>query len=223
MSQPPQYYPYQPASDPYSAGGFDALLAPARRAGLLMIVLGALNLLCGICGGVMVAGADFEQILAQQELPPEVELTPGVLQGLAIGMLVVGLAAGIGAIVLGLLVRRGASVPVILSLVLTALVVLVLAFLIVAGTAAALMQGMAPTPICIWIIPLVLSILLLVWLIQAARNAGQIKAWQQQYQAQYWQQQPYGGGYGYQQPPGQGPPPPPPSGYRDPQDPDAGR
>ena len=53
--------------------------------------------------------------------------------------------------------------------------------------------------------------LLLVWLIQATRNAGQLNAMQAQYQMQYWQYQQQQQAYQQQPPQAPSPPPPPAS------------
>jgi hypothetical protein len=60
-----------------------------------------------------------------------------------------------------------------------------------------------------FIIPTVLLVLLLIWLIQAARNSGQIAAAQSQYQAQYWQYEQQRQAYSQHYPPPNQPPAPP--------------
>src|SRR5687767_9374021 len=101
MSQPPQQSPYsgpQPQQqlhsysyDPYGqlVQGGDASdpLSPARRAGVMMFVLGGLLLMCGVaCGGIG-ALAPWDEVLGQQpELQQQVpQMTSTIIQAAVIG------------------------------------------------------------------------------------------------------------------------------------------
>jgi hypothetical protein len=141
---------------------------------------------------------------------------------------VIGLLPGIALLVLGFFVRGGGMGAVITSIVFTGLCALGLLLMLV-GTLASLAGGGGgagaggPSPLpgmAIFAGLLALVLLLLYWLIQAARNASQISAMQAQYQSQYWQYQQQQ--QAYQQPPSpqqpqQGwPPPPPPPANPDP-------
>lgn len=222
MSQyPPPYQPPQPgyATPPGYPPMSPSVLGPARRAGILMFVLGGLSVLGGLCCGI--SGSMIEQIIAQQpamaqDLPPEA--TPEVLR---IGLLVVAAVSvvyGIGLVVLGLFVRKNSKAAIITSIVVAGLTLLYLAFTFIKAAVGGVQQGPeAVTGICMAFIPFGLYGLLLFWLIQAIRNvsaaraAGQYPpeylAYLQQhyaYQQQVWQQQ-------QQQQGGQVPPPPPPA------------
>jgi hypothetical protein len=118
---------------------------------------------------------------------------------LALG--VVFLVPGIPYLILGVLVRKGGQVRVVLSIVLNSLFVLLfLAKIVVA------MIGMAPAELIISLIPFGLSASALVLLFEANRNAPLISAMKNQYAAQYLQhlqyQQAYQQGQGYGAPPG---------------------
>jgi hypothetical protein len=213
----------------YGYGVPDDLLAPARRAGVLMIILGALTIVIGLCMGFFSAMLPtmldqmqpeqremFDQM--QQQLPPPFTLSR-VFMIMAVTMLVVGLLY----IILGLLVRRGGLGMVITSIVLTSLVSLFL----LATSAQSLFHPNGAMGGCMTIVALGLFILLLVWLIQAARTSSRIPQMQSNYQAQYQQylqtQQMYGqAGYGYGTPQPTAPPQPPPTN-QSPPPPEEGR
>lgn len=220
-SPPP--YPPQGYVTAYGYGPSEDLFAPARRAGILMIVLGALTIVIGLCmglGGAMLPQmmdqmpADQRQMFdqMQQQLPPSITLS-GIFLVFACVMVVVGLLY----IVLGLFTRRGGLGIVITSIVLTTLVSLVL----LVSTIGSLTHPGQAMGACTTVIALALFVLLLAWLVQAARATSRISQMQADYQAQYQQylraQQMYGQqGYGYGAP--QAPPPPPASGQSPPSD-----
>lgn len=195
---------YRPAANP---------LGPARRASVLMFVLGGLGLMCG-------AFITFRGIIATPEMIAQgmnsdqlhvIDSTWGrnALRGITIAMGVFCLLPSILYAIMGYWVRSGKMASVVLSIVLTGftslLVLLGLLSVVVAGGGdpAALLGAF-----CMMGIPLVLCIMLLVWLIQAMRAAPAVAAQQQQFQAQYWQsmqqQQAAQLGYGYGMPPGYG-------------------
>jgi hypothetical protein len=199
--------------NPYGYGYGDPLpnlLAPARRAMWLMIILGVVVLLFGGCFTGL--GSMWDQIIAQA--PPESRAQLEQLQARSGGVSVrhIMLGFGIGLIVLallhivvGVIVGRGTMGAAITGLLLTGL--MLIGALIMAG--GNLMTGNI-VGVCMGVVCLALWILLLVWLIQAVSRAGQVAAARAgQYQGQYWQTQPQQPpGYGYPQAPQ--PPPPPP-------------
>lgn len=208
MSQSPYMPPSQDLGgswvDPYAP-----LLIPARRAGLLMVVLGALAAAGSGCLSVVVAAA-WEQVLAASPDLVRAELAnkQDLMQIVYVAMGVIGLLFGVGYIVLGIFVRRGGLEAAITALVLTIVATLLLLVNVI-GSASMLFdtaanQATALMGVCMTGVPLALLVLLLVWLIEAVRNAPKIKA-ARQYQAAYWQQQ-------YPQPwqPPPSPPTPPP-------------
>jgi hypothetical protein len=195
------YQPYgQPTGDP---------LGPARRAGMLMYVLGGLLAVVGACNGVSSLATSPQQILQQQaEFMPagqQSPLSPEATRTMAVVFAVLTLGLGIGLILLGTWVRRGSLGAAWTGIVLTGGAVLLLLLMVLATIVA----GASGSPIlfvatCVFVIPLALFGLQLVWLIQAARAAPRVAAMrnhQQNYQAQLWQyqqqqQQPYAqGGY----------------------------
>jgi hypothetical protein len=220
MSQYPQYPqqyppPSYPQANPYAP--VDDPRAPAKRAGILMIVLGALTLLCGACLGIASWGLSLpeaasrmtpEQARKMQMIEEQLHISPSALLA---GMAIVALVMSVVYIVMGVITRNGGFVSVVSSIVLVSITIAIAAFL---GLSSVLQAELVSA--CVCGIGVALFVLLLVWLIQAARAAGKITSMQQQYQQQYAQyqqmQQQYGNaGYGQQQY-GYGYPPPPAPG-----------
>lgn len=239
MSQYPQYPQYPPpySPTPPGYGGYapqspDQLLAPARRAGVLMIVLGVLFVLAGLCLAFVSRMLDHPEFtnqpgyLEMKQQMDQLEAQAGT--SVQTVMLIMGaIPLALGALLggLGFAVRGGGLVPVVLSIALTGLLLLLVGLVVLGG----LLQGAVGNPaqlvgvLCFYGIPFLMLALLMVWLVQAARASSQIVAARQQYQAQVWQyqqqqqnylqnpgqqQQGYGappGGMGYHYPPSQPP------------------
>lgn len=214
--QPPVYGPGYYAYDP-----FEPLLRPAKRASILMFIIGGLLLLCGLCSGGMSAidfrtlpGSSPDQLAELDRLEQQLGIPLRTL--FIVSALLTGVP-GLLFLILGYFVRGGGMGAVISSLVLTVIVALLqLLNLVFTGVQMAHDRS-AATGACVAVIPLALLVLLSVWLIQAVRNAPKIadlrRGGQGQYmhsmhQAQMYQQ----GGYYPQQPPPppQSPPPPEP-------------
>ncbi len=213
---PPPYYPqyagYYPQRD---------LLAPARRASWLMLVIAALLCVCGVCiaGFSRVNLADLPA-----ESQPQFQQFDAQLQQLGLSMkaalIIYGLMAflpGLAMAVLAFFVRRGGLVSLILALVVTVPILLLVA--LAAGSALIAGGAQGISGVCMVMPLLVGLIVLLTWLIQALRVGPQISTSQAQYQAYYQQyqqaQQAYLQAYGYgmpqQPPPSQQPPQAPPT------------
>jgi hypothetical protein len=190
------------------------LLRPAKRAGLLMIIIGAVTVMLAMC----MVGVG--QLLKSMAVPPELAAQIQQLEskGITVGeyFAVVGgifLIFAIAEIVLGIFVRLGKTIAIILSMIGTSIVLILLALTILFAILGSLSQA-GPQMIfgaILWFVPLVLLGLQLMWLIGASRGNSRVALAQQQYQAQYWQYQQNMQAYsGY----GQLPPPPiqPPTG-----------
>lgn len=186
--------------------------APARRAGMLMFVLGVLSMLGGVC----LFG--FGWAYPMDKLPPEqaqifqqVEKESGIqVRQIFIAMGAILALPALLMLILGLFVRRGGLGSIVTSLVLVGLMILFGAMNLLMGILQTVrgMQG-AASGLCIMIVPLALLVVLLVMLIQAARNAGQVRAGRQ-FTHPYWPQ-PYSQGlYGGGASPYVSPLPPPP-------------
>jgi hypothetical protein len=184
-------------------------LAPAKRAGIAMIVVGGLCLLAGLCCGAM--GAMFEQIIAQQ---PEImadmpsEISPEFLQATFIVMGVIVLGYGVGLIVSGVFARRGTAGPVITAICLTSAGILGLLVFALLGSIQASGGDLAINFCVVGVAGAVLCVPL-VMLIFAMRAVPQVRQMQAQYQAMYWQYQ-YNQQAYQQQADNTGQPPPPP-------------
>lgn len=205
-------------------------MAPARRASVIMFIVGGLMLPCGVIFGVMGGAVDFAKLP-----PPQAAQFQQIEQQLAAsGMTLKQILTLAGAmvavpglvlLVLGALVRRGGMGSVVTSIIFCGLVGLVSGLMLVASLAQANGCGAA-----MWLVMLVAMVSAEVFLFQAAGRAGQLAAYrggmmpggygaggypgypqQQQQYTQGWQQQP--GQWGQppqQQQPGWGAPPPPP-------------
>jgi len=222
MSQYPPPYSQPPVQQNYGYDfsyyqSQDDVLAPAKRASVLMFVLGGLVLLPSCCCGVVAFA--LPAMMAQQ---------PGAFSDLsAAGMTVettqvmlgigggVALLMGVTMIVLGRFVRRGSMGAAVTASVLAALIVL---YLLINGLGIMVMSGKLPPAqvvmgIAMTVIGLVVFGMLILWLIQAAMAAPRVAMMKSQYQQQLWQyqqqQQMYQAGYV--------PPPMPPMHQHSPQ------
>ena len=208
MSQYPPPSPYnQPPLQPNYGYDFsyyqspEDLLAPAKRAGVMMYVIGGLLALGGLCCGGVGVVAPVDEIMAQS---PMLNSAPGVtaemLKVAIVVMGVLGFLFGVALIVLGYFVRGGGMIPIVIAIVLVALAVLF--NLLNLASSAVQMRGGGPemmAGLCVTGIPLVLMLVLLAMLIQAARVAPRVAMMKSQYQQQLWQyqqqQQMYQAGY----------------------------
>ena len=160
-------------------------LAPARRASLMMFILGTLGLLCGVCMGV-VAVMPIEQMMAQQgtSLPP---LPPGMsysmLPKLFGAIAILAVIASVAQLILGVYVRKASAGASVCGIVLAALFVLYF----VANTIFAAIGGQGMAAMAVSLGLSAVSIFQLVLLIQALRASSIVKQMQAAYQAQYWQ------------------------------------
>jgi hypothetical protein len=211
--QPPYQPPNLPSQPDFYYGAYADPLAPARRAAIVMFIIGALGMMCGMfiaVGGSIISPEQLAASPQAQQLQ-EMEAQSGLsLHALAVLMGVLILLPGILYAALGLWVRRGSAASAVVGIALAGLTSLFLLAnlisVILGGDTASMVLGS-----CAIVIPTALCFLLVVWLIQAFRAAPNVTALRMQYQAQYWQsqqlQQDYGAtGYGYGAPQ---PPPPP--------------
>lgn len=212
-STPP---PYGHGYDPYQQQPIDPL-APARRAALMMFLLGGLLLLCGIGCGTFAMTVPMERLLAESGVTLPQQPPPGmsIEELMRIGYMVLGVGsflAGVVLVVLGLFVRKGGKGAVVTSIVIVSLMLLGTGLLTLVSLPQMFQQPGAAIGLCIVIVPIALMIGALIALVGAAKSASQVTAMNQQYQFQMWQyqqqQQAYNQG-GYAMPP-QSPPQTPP-------------
>ena len=208
-------------------------LAPARRASVLLFILGFAMMALSVCNMVRISTISQAQLEAQMKLIQPDQALPFSFQTLRIVTLVIeGVIVLVGLILLalGVPVRSGNPTATTVAMILTGLILLLMLFgLLISLVGLVISPLLGGTMLCTIIIPLVLFGLLFFWLIQAMRAARAAKTATQQYAAQYWQyyqQQQQQPAYGYgpyappmtpQQPPMIQPPPqapvqpPPPS------------
>ena len=223
--QPPQYqqpgYGYAPPQqDPRT---------PARQAGLLMMILGAIVVLCGGC--MILIGAALPSLMSKmppeqtqmiQDLENSTHLSAGTMFiGIGIAMLVFSVLT----IVVGALVRGGGLGWIITGIVITVLTLLWLLL----NTIGSLLQGGLGAA-CFALLMIGAFGWLLILLIQAARASGKARNMQAQYQQQYfaymqamhqYNQTGYGYGYPTAPPPAPSVPPTPDASQSQQNPPDA--
>ena len=213
MTQYPWPSPYQPGYGPVPGQDPVAhLLAPARRASWLSIILGVLLLACGACAGAF-------YLIPFDQLPPEsraeyqradeqvrAQTGMGLRQSMGLGAVILFVPALL-LLVLGILVRNGGRGLSITLMVVTIVLLLLGLLNLASGVLGVARDPRAAVGLCFVVIPVALLGLLLYFLIGAVRNAGQLAAARAQHQSQYWQYQQSQQVYGQ---PWQGAPPPPP-------------
>jgi hypothetical protein len=226
MSQYPSPYSVPPQPGGWFADPWAALLAPARRASVLMFVLGGLLLGCGCCIGAMsqvpmdqMAGPQSAQL---QQIDQQFVAKMGF--SLSRAFLIAGLASGVPGLVmlvLGGFLRRGSMTVVVISLTVSLLASLLLAaalgLMVIGGLSgtSGVSGRQTLTSLGVWTVPLIMCLVLDVWLIQAIPNASKLAAAKAQFQVNYWQYQQNLGN----QTPWTSTPVPPPPGLQPPQTP----
>lgn len=220
--------PYQPPQGPLGYGFYQQPvnpIGPARRASVMMWVLAALLLLCGVGFIAIVSTVDLNPLVEQSERIYGPEMAAQMkaagmnadqmrLSGYFWGA--VGLVAGVLMGVLGLLVFRGRMWAIISSIVLVSL--LTLLNLCSAGLSLLVMARAGPKGLvggCVMLVPLAVCCVLLYFLAQAAKAVTASTRMQQYMQLQYWQSMHQSAGmppgYGYWTPPPPGQPVTPPA------------
>jgi hypothetical protein len=194
----------------YGADPWAHLTRPARQAGVMMMVLGGVGLVCAGCMGLLGGMVPLdqmppEQVAVFQQLEAQTGLSATTFIRIMAGVMAL---PGLLLILLGAFVRAGSVVAQWISVILAGLILLVLGLNLLSGIvqmiadpAAALAHGVG---IFMVLVLMGLFILLMVWLIRAISASGQLKLARLQYQMQYWQymqrQQAYAQGGPNQQP-----------------------
>lgn len=210
MSQYPNspYSTPQPFQHGYAADPYGAYLAPAKRASVLMIVIGGLICAYGLCNGLMNFFASAEALTKSSReffgndspISLEVARTVGVISSSLM------LLAGLAHIGIGIQVAKARPTAIILGMVLTGILGAMNGFFLLIAIVGVLINPLMFIFAFGLLIPLAVLIWQFIWLL-GARKAGDhlINAqlhYQQQY-AQYQQhQQMYGYGYAQPQQPG---------------------
>ena len=185
MSQYPS--PYVPPNVvPYHGGPPDAL-APARRASMMMFILGTLMILFSGC---MVGITFLFSMVPVEQLQPLRERIESIAQVSpeflfrVLGTLIFVIGAVLFA--LAFFVRRGGLVSAIIATVLVGLIELQ-QLLSLAGAIAAAKDFAGLGSLVASAITFAAFTLQFVWLIRATRAAPKVKTARQQYSSQYWQ------------------------------------
>ena len=177
--------PYSPPDVPdwLAVGMPDEILRPARRASILLFLLGGLALACALIVFLF-------SMVPMDQLPPDERqqlqeiVAPTGLDIKTYFHLFAGSAAVVGLIlvVLGLFVRGGKRLPIIAAFIVTALMLMFLTVSIMIDASRMAPLAMVP-PIGLGI----LLVLLEIQLISANRNVGFARNMAMQYQTQLWQ------------------------------------
>ena len=218
MSQLP-YSNLPPGIDPRQVEA--RLLAPARRASVMLFIFGALAFVGGLVIAIVPWLVPPDQIMAESrmsmpQLPPNI--TIGEILGAYTTLGVFAVIIGVVLIVVGVFVRRGRRWACITALALCSLAIAYFTL----NLLLTLAQGSQGIPRlaaagCFGIGVIAILLLALAWLVQALRVTSQGSLAQQQIQMQMWQlQQPPvppspTSGEGWQRGYGMSPPPPPPA------------
>jgi len=216
MSQYPS--PYSPPSYTPTYGMFPDVLAPSRRAGTLLIVLGALMLIYAMCNGAssaLLSGEEMRQF--QQELSSAAGESPFSAETMLKATLVfsgVVMLFSVLFIFCGILTRRGNGPATMGGMILNSIFLVGAVLFLVATLIISLAMPVMLLGACIMLAATSLFALSEYWLFQAMKVPAQIAIMQQQYQMQMWQYQQQAQGYatgeypqGYGQPPGANPAP----------------
>lgn len=223
MSQyPPPHSPQQPpyfgSPSPQPPGESpDDLLAPARRAGVLMIVIGALAVLCGLYVAWQSRNIDSGELYATPELQRQMQQNIDLFEsqtGMAFRTLMLVMAfvpLAVGAVLgaMGFYVRGGSFGFIVASSILTGLMLLATGAGLVLGALQGAMMGgplVASAAVCQCGVPFALLSVLMYWLVRAMRGASRLALAHRNYQAQLWQYQQYQQAYLQNPPPQQAPP-----------------
>lgn len=210
MSQYPNspYSTPQPFSLGYSPDPHAAYLAPARRAGVLMLVVGGLICAYGLCNGLTILFAPAERLLEQNRIfsGAEPQVSAEVFRGLGVFFSLTALLIGLAHVGIALPVRKGHRGAITFGIILTCILGAIAGLFLLLALLVSLIQPMMLIIAFGMLIPVAVLIWQFIWLL-SARKAGThlINArlhYQQQY-AQYQQyQQMYGYGYAQSQQPG---------------------
>jgi hypothetical protein len=199
VSQYPSPYQQPPAG---GGAGFDfsqyvaqgapsELLAPARRAGVLMIVLGALIAMLGTCNGASAYVMTPEQYAEQQAamkatgLPESPQLDMQMMHRMTIVMGAVTLVVGLAMVVDGVQVFRGSRIAVNIGLFLAGGLTLLLGLMTLVMLLGGLMAPMMFAFACVFALPTGMFVWLMYWLYAAAKNNSRLAMVRQQYQQQF--------------------------------------
>ena len=218
---PPTPYPSSqgPLGFDYYRPGWDGL-APARRASIVLWVVGGLTMLCGLCTATVGWVLPLDQMInqARSQMTPEQlnQLSDTNIELIRLGCKILGpvsLLVGIAMIVSGAFVRKGSRGGAITAIVACLLVCIWSVVSVLAGAVQAVHGAPAALlGMILWLLVGGLMVLTIYWLVQTLRiGPGCLQ--QQQWQAQYWQQHPQqfpGYGYGAPGAPAPQPPAPPP-------------
>jgi len=223
MSQYPSPYSPPPEGYPYYPPRHSPALAPARKASNLMLALAALALMGGVCAGIasritpdQFPPSQREQLMSQRQ---QIERETGMSwASLARSVGITFGALGVVLLILGILVRSGRRLWLIIAMIITALIIAFCAYYLVLDIVGAARRQTTASGACAFAVGLALFGLLMSWLIQANRNVQAMASADQDLQNRYWQylqqQQLYRQWYGQVPPPPPGQPPvaPPQSG-----------
>jgi hypothetical protein len=194
--------PYLPPQLPYTSAPAPegpAPAGPARKAAILLFVLGGLGAAMGLCMGslIWVVPSEspqmqklVEQLVRTQQIPP-LGISADRLVRITYTVLgLISIAIGIVLVVLGFFVRRAGKAATVTATILCGLATLyVTVNVLVAGRLGLAGDTMALLGGCLALVPLSLFGLATLWLVQLLRALPGIQAARRQYRSQFNQSQ----------------------------------
>ncbi|HEY1684553.1 MAG TPA: hypothetical protein VGG19_07310 [Tepidisphaeraceae bacterium] len=152
--------------------------APARRAAIMMYLLGIL----GFFGGIVIAivGLALRDILSQPQFA-EVFRHAGIsASALQLPIVIVGAVCCLGGVamaIMGLFVKKGAVLALLASIGLTIIALFTTGVIFLASLLAARSQDdvTVASGVLILSVPVLLLVILFIWLMAALRNAGYLQ------------------------------------------------
>lgn len=204
MSQPPAGYTPQYSFWPYYTTAPAELLAPARTASWILVLLGVMLLMMATCNGSMSFAVSDEELMKQLREVPQHEspfqMTPKLMRTMNAAMAIAVGLYGIALVALGAVVRNGRAGWVIASIVVIALPLLLIGLLLLASllVGAAAFLGL----VLLVFFPVILMGGALFFLLKAAANLPKIALAEQQIVAMYQARSDRGDGTGPADSPG---------------------
>src|SRR5262245_33519977 len=186
MTQPPQFDYYQPAAAAYSDS-----LAPLRRAGIMLFVMGTLMAGVGLCNMVStftVSSQELQQAQARmmpKDQPPPFRME--TIKTMAVAMQGAVVVVGLILLALGVPVRGGSFAATMGATIVTGLILALITLMALVLLVASIASPPLLIGLCFLVFPLVGFGVQLFWLYQAIRAVSLAKTAGQQYAAHYWQ------------------------------------
>jgi hypothetical protein len=154
-------------------------LSPARRAAVLMGILGLIGVMGGVCLGIL--GLALPDVMTQPEfarvLRPGLVTFPSMQSWMVVGGVVCCFGASAFAFA-GYFVRKGTTGPIVVAILLTMLALVATGFILIATLFVARAQNDVTIISAEWmlVLPVVFLVILLIWLTAALHNVSYLRS-----------------------------------------------